>query len=139
MELTQSLQCPNHLAASGVGRPAGIGAVNFRNRLGGDDGDNRLQGGNDRDRLEGGIGIDRLFGQGDNDFIVGGEGADTLSGGDGADAFVYANLLHFGDRIVDSARGNNSAAAVPANTLLVANPASAQAERFVQAYAMREV
>ncbi len=88
-------------------------------RIDGGRGDDVLNGGLQRDRLFGRSGADILFGRRGNDFLkggseddqldgglkndvlIGGGGADTLTGGGGRDRFVYRNIRHGLDTILD--------------------------------------
>lgn len=70
-------------------------------RLFGRNGDDALFGRRGNDRLKGGSGADTLDGGLRNDTLIGGGGEDTLSGGGGLDRFVYRNIRHGLDTILD--------------------------------------
>jgi Ca2+-binding RTX toxin-like protein len=70
-------------------------------RLFGRAGDDTLFGRRGNDRLKAGSGEDTLAGGLGNDTLIGGGSADTLSGGGGRDRFIYRNIQHGLDTILD--------------------------------------
>lgn len=74
---------------------------NGNDRLRGEAGIDVIRGALGRDFLHGGSQADQLYGQGGADTLIGGGGADTLSGGAGADTFVFRDVDHGGDVIID--------------------------------------
>ncbi|HEY9696425.1 MAG TPA: DUF4347 domain-containing protein [Trichocoleus sp.] len=61
----------------------------------GQKGNDRIYGGSQADRILGGLG---------RDFIIGGGGADVITGGGGRDRFIYRNVGHGADQILDFQR-----------------------------------
>jgi len=74
---------------------------NGNDRLRGHEGVDVIRGALGRDLLHGGSQADQLYGQGGADTLIGGGGLDTLSGGAGADTFVFRDIDHSGDVIID--------------------------------------
>jgi serralysin len=74
-------------------------------KLSGGTGSDRLYGGSGNDVLSGGAGRDFLWGGAGMDILDGGAGNDNLTGGAGADIFVFRNLGHGNDRILDFENG----------------------------------
>ena len=64
-------------------------------------GNDSLLGGLDDDILRGGGGHDFLVGGRGNDRLIGGNGFDTLRGGEGDDKFIFQDVRHKSDRILD--------------------------------------
>ncbi|ERN43113.1 hemolysin-type calcium-binding repeat protein [Rubidibacter lacunae KORDI 51-2] len=90
----------NDLLDGGRGRDTLLGG-NGNDLLDGGRGRDTLLGGNGNDLLDGGRGRDVLLGGDGDDLLDGGRGSDSISGGSGRDVFVYNNVRHGLDLIVD--------------------------------------
>lgn len=79
---------------------AGLQADRVKGRSGND----IIDGKRGNDRLHGGAQDDQIFGRRGRDRLIGGGGRDILQGGNDPDRFIYRNVNHGGDTILDFKR-----------------------------------